>query len=142
MGENEKKDRFIDLDRARFLDEDGGIDFNSWYATQNASRGGSPDRSLGFLGTEPVCNQVAAIPTKNNPLHGIQLVTEVDSLGPTLVKYGQPHYAYAIFSKVPTDVKRIAHLICTFNLSQPGEFNRRVDYLFNDIPITPMPQVK
>jgi hypothetical protein len=142
MGENEKKDRFIDLDRARFLDEDGGIDFNSWYATQNASRGGSPDSSLGFLGTEPVCNQVAAIPTKNNPLHGIQLVTEVDSLGPTLVKYGQPHYAYAVFSKVPTDVKRIAHLICTFNLSQPGEFNRRVDYLFNDIPITPMPQVK
>jgi hypothetical protein len=138
--ENEKADRTIGLVRGNFLDEDGRIYFNSWYSSQNASTGGSADSGVGFLGTDAVYNRISAVPTKNTPFNGIKLVTEVDSLGPTPVKYGQPHYAFAVFSKVPSDVNRIAQLDCTFESEPLGYPAHLMDFQFNEIPITPMPK--
>jgi hypothetical protein len=138
--ENEKADRSIALNRGTLVDEDGRVYFNSWYSSQNASIGGSPDRGVGFLGTEAVYSRLSAVPTRSTPYNGIILVTEVDSLAPTTVKYGEPHYAFAVFSKLPTDVKRIAQMVCTFESEPPGYATHSIQFQFNDIPITPMPK--
>jgi hypothetical protein len=139
--ENQKADRSIGLMRGTVVDEEGRVYFNSWYSSQNASVGGSPDRGVGFLGTEAVYSRVSAVPTKSTPFNGIILVTEVDSLGPTTVKYGEPHYAFAVFSKVPTDVTRIPQMVCTFESEPPGYPAHLMEFQFNDVPITPMPKL-
>jgi hypothetical protein len=139
--ENEKADRSISLNRGILVDEDGRGYLTSWYSSQNASIGGSSDSGVGFLGTATVYGRVSAVPTKNTPFNGTQLVTEVDSLGPTTAKYGEPHYAFAVFSKVPPDVKRIAQIVCTFESEPPGYLPHRMEFQFNDIPMTPMPKV-
>jgi hypothetical protein len=137
--ENEKADRTLNLGEALFVDEDGREHFSTWFPS-GSKMGANATSGLGYIGTEARYSRTALVPTKNTPVNGVQLVTEVDGTIYPTIKNGEPRYAYAIFSGIPKEIKRIPHLRYTFNFSPPGNANHFIDFYFNEIAITPMPQ--
>lgn len=138
--ENEKADRTLGFGERMFVDEDGREHFSIWFPS-GSKMGANATNGLGYIGTEARYSRTTSVPTKNTPVNGVQLETEVDGTIYPTIKYGEPRYAYAVFSGIPMDINRIAQLKYTFNFAPPGAFNHYMDFLFNDIPITPMPKV-